>query len=516
MNNYENHNLKTFYISIYMTECNYQTIINNKRIYEYYKSNSNVSIETMNLILLDFIEQLSTDMTAILQNTFQGQLMTEVKDMKQQLTALQDSLFTKINKNNDDFIEKTKLVLSVSNHDTKENLSQLLNKNTETYIERLSLLIPKSNDELGRKIQDHLSMNQKSIQLELQQYLVNHSESNLQEFLSGFDNKLSSIQQPIITLLNANQEHITTKISSVKEDMSVSNKTSERLYTEMSEYLNKFKSSSQFKGACSEKELETILIDLFPEDEIINTTGETSSGDFILKRNNEEYIMFETKSYQTNVDTKETEKFIKDSNNKRLHSIMMSQYTGIVGKKPYAIEINKHGNVLVYLHHVHFSQDKIKQAVQIIDNMANKIKFIYNQEKENGINIDKELLDKINAQLITFFEKKERLKDTLKEQHKAACTQVDSLEMPDLSKFLETIYPSKKMNMYCHCGYGCDSKKQLSNHQRAKHSKNEVENEVIENEFTTMNVAQLKEECKKRNLNITGKKRDELIELLNS
>ena len=500
-----------------MEESNHHIIINNKRIYDYYKINSNISIETMNLILLDFMEKMSTDMTALMQNTFQGQLMTEVKDMKQQLTSLQDSLFTKINKNNDDFIEKTKLVLSVSNHDTKENISQLLNKNTDTYIERLSLLIPKTNDDLGRKIQEHLSLYQKSIQVELQQYLLNRSDSNLQDFLSGFDSKLSSIQQPIITLLNSNQEHITTKISSVREDLTATNKTSERLYTEMSEYLNKYKVSSQFKGACSEKDLEAVLIDLFPEDEIINTTGETSSGDFIMKRNNEEYIMFETKSYQSNVDTKETEKFIKDARLKRLHSVMMSQYTGIVGKKPYAIEINDQGNILLYLHHVHFSPDKIKQAVQIIDNMSSKIKMIYNQEKENGVNIDKEILDKINAQLITFLENKERLKDTLKEHQKLAFIQVDALEMPDLSKFLETIYPSKKMNFYCHCGYGCENRKQLSNHQRAKHSKNEiVENEVTENEFTSMTVPQLKEECKKRNLNISGKKRDELIHMLNN
>jgi hypothetical protein len=149
--------------------------------------------------------------------------------------------------------------------------------------------------------------------------------------------------------------------------------------------------------------------------------------------------------------------------------------------------------------------------------MSSKIKMIYHQEKENGINIDKDILDKINAQLITFLENKERLKESLKEHQKLVFTQVDALEMPDLSKFLETIYPSKKMNYYCHCGYGCENRKQLSNHKRAKHLQNEViENEVIENEFTTMNVAQLKEECKKRNLNITGKKRDELIELLNS
>jgi hypothetical protein len=646
-------------------ENNYVTIINNKRIYEYYKKNTGINIETMNLILLDFIEQLSTDMTALLQNTFQGQIMSEVKDMKQQITSLQESLFTKIIKTNDEFIEKTKLVISVSTNDNKEHISYLLNKNTDTFIERLNLIIPKGNDdinkkiqeqlsfvhkslqvdiqqyltkndaplnefissfdsklstiqqplfsfitnqgqiitdvkdikhsvsilqdsinntlqennrnfldttklvissinhentekitsllnnntenyierirtslpimheELSKKIQDHLNMSQKTIQCDLQQYLLTHSETNLQDFLSSFDSKLSLIQQPLFNLIHSNQEHITTKIGSVKEDMVLSKSTSEKLYSEMSEYLNKYKVSSQFKGACSEKDLERLLIDMFPEDEIINTTGETASGDFILRRNNNDYIMFETKSYQTNVDTKETDKFMRDVSNKKLHSIMMSQYTGIVGKKPYTIEINEYGCILIYLHHVNFSQDKIKQAVQIIDNMSPKIKKITEEEIENGIIIDKDILTRINSEFIVFLEKKEKLKEFLKEQHKSACIQIDSLDMPDLSKFLDDKSGiSKKMKMYCHCGFGCDNPKQLSNHKRSKHAneqkKEEKVNTVVNmkemvdevlpqiNEYNNMNMAQLKEECKKRQLNISKKKRDEIIQLLTS
>ena len=85
----------------------YETVINNKRIYDYYKKNPSIQIETMNLILLDFMEQLSTDMTAVLQNTFQGQVMTEMKELRQQIGTLQETLFTRIHKTNEEFIEKT-------------------------------------------------------------------------------------------------------------------------------------------------------------------------------------------------------------------------------------------------------------------------------------------------------------------------------------------------------------------------------------------------------------------------
>jgi len=40
---------------------NYVTTINNKRIFDYYNSNTNVNIESMNLNLLDFMEQLGIE-----------------------------------------------------------------------------------------------------------------------------------------------------------------------------------------------------------------------------------------------------------------------------------------------------------------------------------------------------------------------------------------------------------------------------------------------------------------------
>ncbi len=451
-------------------ESNYDTIIRNKRIYDYYKKNPSVNIETMNLILLDFMEQLSTDMTTLLQNTFQGQVMTEMKELRQQMNGLQETLFTRIQRNQEDFIEKTKLVFSVSSHENKEHMSQQLQRNTDAFMDKLSLLIPKGNEEIHHKIQEQLSLVHKALQQDLQTYLTK-TDVPLQDFISIMDSKLSSFQQPIFTLIHSSQEHMSTKLGNVKEDLVVSKNTTEKLYTEMSEYLNKYKVSSQFKGACSEKNLEELLVELFSDDEIKKTTGIPHSGDFILRRNNEDYIMFETKSYQSNVDTREVDKFVKDCATIRLHSVMMSQTTGIVGKKPYTIEVNEHGNIMVYLHHVNFSPDKIRQAVQIIDNMSPKVKLITAEEETYGVSIDKDILNRINNELIQFLERKDKLKDFLKEQCKSSCGQVDSLEMPDLTAFLKDKYPSKKHKMYCQCGYGCENKKQLSNHQRTKHPK---------------------------------------------
>lgn len=510
-------------------DSNYETVIHNKRIYEYYKSNPNISIETMNLILLDFMEKMSTDMTSLMQNTFQGQLMTEMKDVKHLLTKtdtpfgqlildvkdikltmsdLKDSIFITLQEHNKNFLETTRLVISSSNNESIEKITSLLNHTTDNYIERIKTSLPSIHEELGKKIQDYLSLSQKTIQIELQHYLMNRSESTLQEFISGFETKISTIQTPIYALLQSNQEHITNRLMSVKEDMVLSKNTSERLYTEMSEYLNKFKVSSQFKGACSEKELHKLLSDMYTTDEIINTTGETASGDFIMKRNDEEYIMFENKMYENNVDKKEVEKFLRDSREKGLHSIMISQYSGIVGKPNYHIDITDTGMVLVYLHHVNYSCEIIKIAVDIIDNLSPKLKNITKQEMLDGFVIKKELLDKINLQMNTFIMNKKKMVAMIKDQQKCLLEQLDLFDLPDLSIFLSDKYLTNMMDFCCGiCGEGFKSKSSLAAHKKV-HDKDNV------TDVYKMSMTQLKKECINKNINIIGKKKDEIVQLL--
>jgi len=54
----------------------------------------------------------------------------------------------------------------------------------------------------------------------------------------------------------------------------------------------------------------------------------------------------------------------------------------------------------------------------------------------------------------------------------------------------------------------------MSAHKKKHTKKEEIENEVVEILVENMNLSQLKEECKKRNINTSGKKKEELISLL--
>jgi len=242
--------------------------------------------------------------------------------------------------------------------------------------------------------------------------------------------------------------------------------------TELGDFLNKYKSSSQFKGQCSENMVETILNKMYPTAEVINTTAMKASGDFILKRTDKPDIMIENKNYEANINIDETKKFIRDANEVKTHAIMMSQFSGIVSKPNGFIEIND-GNVLIYLHNVDYSQDKIKMAIDIIDNLSVKLDEISNLEENTGHSISKECLERINDEYQKFQFQKETLTNTIKDMNKKMLSQVDEFKLPNLSMYLNDKFASIQNQQHiCEfCNAPFQTKRSLASHKKMHKTK---------------------------------------------
>lgn len=448
--------------------------INNKRIFDYYNANPNVSIESMNLLLLDFMEQIGNDMTRLLNNNATGEILNSVREIKQQMCSINDNMILKLHEHNSSFLETTKMVIGMSSNENTDKIIQLLNKNTESFIERINISIPKTQEDTNKKIQDNLSSFQKLINDDIKTFLSSSSSENtLKDFISTLDNKIQTMQQPIYTFISSNQEQLNTKLTSIKEDSIVNKNTNEKVISELSDFLGKYKSSSQFKGACSENMLENILNKMYPTGEIINTTALKASGDFIVKREGKQNFLVENKNYESNVNLDEIKKFLRDINEQKCNGIMMSQISGIVSKPNGFIEIHD-GKVLVYLHNVEYSQDKIKMAIDIIDNLSEKLEAISNTEEMNGIIIKKDVLDRINEQFQAFLNQKEIVLTTLKEMNKKLLTQVEDMKLPDLSLYLNDKYASIQNQQFCCevCNLPFQNKRSLAAHKKIHKTKN--------------------------------------------
>ena len=442
--------------------------INNKRIHDYYKANTNVNIETMNLILLDFMEQLGNDMTKVLSNSVFGEILSNVKDIKQQVHSFNDTIGIKMQEHNKSFIETTKLIISASSNENTDKITQLLNQNTDSFIERINFSIPKTQDENNKKIQDNLLAFQKTMNEDIKSYLsTNNSENSLKEFITSLDSKISAMQQPIYTFISSNQDQINTKLNSLRDD-SISNKSvNDKVMSDLNDFLTKYKTSSQFKGQCSENMLGNVLNKMYPTAEVINTTALKASGDFILKRTGKQIILLENKNYEANVNLDEIKKFLRDVNEQKTHAIMMSQYSGIVSKPNGFIEIND-GKVIIYLHNVDYSSDKIKMAIDVIDILSERLEEISTVEEIDGYIIKKEILDKINDQFQLFLSQKEMIIITVKETNKKLLSQIEDMKMPDLSLFLNDKYASIQNQQFaCEvCNLPFQNKRSLAAHKK--------------------------------------------------
>ena len=167
---------------------------------------------------------------------------------------------------------------------------------------------------------------------------------------------------------------------------------------------------------------------------------------------------------------------------------MMSQFSGIASKPNGFIELHD-SNVLIYLHNVDYSPDKIKMAVDIIDNLSAKLETIATQEEQTGIIIKKDVLDRINEQFQSFMNQKEVVLNAMKETHKKLIAQIEDMKIPDLSLFLNDKYASiQNQQFLCDtCNLAFTNKRSLASHKKMHKNKQpsfiEPENDNVDEDI---------------------------------
>jgi hypothetical protein len=165
------------------------------------------------------------------------------------------------------------------------------------------------------------------------------------------------------------------------------------------------------------------------------------------------------------VPIKEVEKIIRDVELNRCHGILISQNSGIAQKDDF--EINVHdNNIIVFIHKCLYDPAKIMLAVNIIDHLEP----ILLKNKENyEESISSDLLMLINREYQELASSKLNLINSIKKTQQELITQVQKLELPTLTKYLETKYANTgKAAFKCDiCGtfYGKNAKS-LAAHQR--------------------------------------------------
>jgi hypothetical protein len=287
----------------------------------------------------------------------------------------------------------------------------------------------------------------------------------------------------LYSFFTASENRINQNIDVLKETATNSLSSQTKLQEDLGEFLSKYNVSSN-KGKYGEQNLCNILNSLYQNAEIKDTTSIKSSGDFIMERPDKPTILFENKDYKQNINKEEIAKFIVDVDTQNTHGIFLSQYSGIAFKQNYQIDIHK-GKVLVYVQNCEYSIDKIRIAVDIIDNLSIKLEDFYEDDENNTIS--KELLDNINDEYQKYIAQKENMLILLRDFQKRMLLQIEDIKFPELEKYLSHKFAYVKTACFvcdlCN-NFNASNKQSLSAHKRGCAKKHKS---VTTNENTSIN-----------------------------
>jgi hypothetical protein len=479
-------------------------IVKNKRLVSFYSDNPSIDFEAINLLFLDLIEKLTLDMNSTMTSTINSQILSSVNELKQDNKSihsnikllssdLNNSINSKFQDSKREYIEETKNIIFNNFSQNNDFISNLLIQNTSQLVDKTTILlndiIPKSNETQYRQLESSMTLFQKSIEEDTKKLLnAVDKEDSLDKFYNVFETKSNNLLlQPLYSFINATEERINKNVSSINDSNSIS--SHEKIFTDLSDFLGKYRNSS-YKGQFGENQLETVLNQLYPTGEILNTTGTPASCDFRVNRQDLPTILFETKNYDRNVTIDEVKKFIRDIDQQKCHGIFLSQHSGITSKQNYQIDI-KGSNILVYVHSVDYCPNTIKIAADIIDSLSDKLSEI--EDSNEIISIPQEVLDDINKEYATFIERKSKIIEYSKEFIKKLSTDVDDIKFPSLSKYLSmkcgSILNDETITCdICH-QFKANSNKALAAHKRAckrKYSQNNNSNIVINTQANTI------------------------------
>lgn len=441
--------------------------LTNKKVVDFYQANPNISVDHVNLLLVDMMEKMVHDS---INSSIVSQLLdrlqhveTEIKTTRETVTKLQPDMLlsfsVKLMEMKKEYMEDIRSILSTN---VTEKIAPVMKEYVGHLMDKTSLLfqdIPKSQDALSIKLQDSIRDIQKCIVDESKKVSTGQT---LQEFMFSIEQKFNTTQ----LLLNSSYEKMDYGLKEIKltqeHQHSAMKELSSMNQQSVQDLLRKMDNSCS-KGKVSETMLFHILQTMYPSAELdfVGTTKET--GDFILERTDKPKLLIENKNWEKNVSKDEVEKFMRDTSIQNCCGLFLSQHTGISHKENFEINV-QNGNVLMYVHHVNNDFEKIKIAIDIIDHFKEQLDSL---DKDVEVDtIPKDILKKINDEYNAFISKKSETQKYVKDFTTKMCKQIDELTIPSLSLYLSTKYTSVSNYIICECGKECKNKQAYSAHKR--------------------------------------------------
>ena len=401
-----------------MQNTNFSLSINNQEVFQFYKKHS-LDFESMNILFYNVLKKIVVNMDQSLNSSLANRILEEIHGLNHKIINIEKDisniLVSKFNENRKEYMSDIRLLLTSNNVDY---IAPLIEKTNGHFIDKTSLiineLIPKNNENLTKTIDANLKI-LKSNMMEETSKILN----------TNFDcNKIEMYMQNIHNAIKSSETNIEKQIQEENE-----------YNKKLGEFLKKYdNNNAKSKGTFSENRVYNILLDLFPNAEIDNVSKSKETGDIMIVRSGKPTILIENKDHEmSNIPKNDVDKFIRDCNTQNCCGIMLAQNRGIANKNNFEIQLNNK-NVLLYVHNVNFDEEKIKLAIDVVDNL--KTQLDENDNLSDEYNIDIDTLTNINKEYLEFIEKKSNVQRTIKDFSDKMTLMMNELKFPSLGQFL--------------------------------------------------------------------------------
>jgi hypothetical protein len=445
-----------------------EIILKNKKIIDFYKT-YDLDPEQVNIFFVDILKKLMENIdtkTMPISRLLEKFDLLDVK-MDAISRAQQDGATTfalKFAEYRKEYMQDMRLILSNNN---VECISPLIKETNASFLDKTSLIIndllPKNQDALSRNIFSHLQEFQTALTSQTSKATID--KESLEDFLKNVNQTCGQSQQILTSVISSKFSETERKISEMKE-MQLANQTMQQaLQLNVSEVLKKFENGSS-KGAMSEHILYNILLSLFPCATIDHVgTDQKETGDIILIRNQKPKILIENKDHETkNVTRQEVDKFIRDCDIQNCCGIMFAQHRGICNKENFELQIHKN-NVLLYMHNVNFDNDKIKNAIEVVEHFKLKLDEVYVDKSDHSI--EQSVLEQINKEFEEYIAKKDGMVKMVKDFSEKMILSINEFKFPALEKYLSSRFAMSTVQNGNICKYcGRHFPRSVAQHQR--------------------------------------------------
>jgi hypothetical protein len=418
--------------------------ITDDTILAFYRENNNLDFVAMNHIFIDILKSLSSNLSTTINSTINSKVLSMVTDIHTNLNTTKSDIIIKLGESKKEYIEDIKIILQNNSLTTNEKISSLIERNNDNLLAKTTLIvndvIPKSQDKNYLQIENCIKTFCSSITqdttklLELTNKDDTHVDVIIKDIEKQFTKMISTIQQPIFSFIQSSEERTNSGIQNVKDNLITQQSINQKLTSELNDFLNKYKNNSSTKGNVSEAELYFILQSLMPSDEIIKVNSDTATCDLKVNRmdKSKPSILFENKDYSRSVTTDEIKKFERDLQIQKLHGVFISQKSPITYKNNFQIDIIN-GLIHIYIPNAEYDANKLKIAIDIIDNLALKLKLIENTN-DDDYSINKEDMEDIIEEYRNFTLQKLQMIDTIKLVTKQLVDKMEDIQLPKLKK----------------------------------------------------------------------------------